>query len=135
MYDIRFDHEHRTLHLSAHGIWTLGVHAKFTAEVLAKGIPARIRYGSIAILADLREHPIQPAELNQHSEVLIARAVALNKGPIALVVGSVLGKLQAEQFLSVPTSRIFLDMNEARRWLQECWIDEGYVPTDRILQR
>jgi len=134
MYDIDFDDDHRMLHLSNRGIWTVGIHVKFVGEVFAKAIPARIRHGSIAVLGDLREHPVQPAELNGLSEALIARALRLNNGPIALVVGSVLGKMQAERVLTGPTVRIFLDMNEANDWLRHCWIDPGYVITDRIRQ-
>jgi len=129
MFDLRFDPDHRIFHIATHGLWTASVHAKFASALLAQGAYARMRHGPFAVLGDLTGQPVQAAELNGPSRLLQQQAMKLTSGPVALVVGSMLGKLQAERVLGGPRIRILLDREEAEAWLQRCWIDQGCVPS------
>jgi hypothetical protein len=40
-----------------------------------------------------------------------------NGGPIALIAGSMLNKMQAERVFPYPNVRVFLDSDAAREWL------------------
>ena len=132
MYSIDFDARQRIMHLSTRGLWDMKTHAAFIATVIAKGTHARLMHGHFAVLADLREHPVQKEELSEGSRGLMGHATKVTRGPIALTVGSMLGKLQAQRVLAIPSARIFLNHDEAIDWVQRCWIDRGCVPSDAI---
>ncbi len=91
--------------------------AAFTVEVLARGTALRLRYGQVAVLADMRLAPIQSSEVVDGIGTLLARGLHLIRGPIAAVAGSTLGKLQSERVLNAANCRTFLDMREAQVWI------------------
>jgi hypothetical protein len=115
MYRINFDEDERTLRLLLTGLWTRAIFDAFAADFRA----ALRRDGPFVILSDCRGYPVQSSEVGVAWAGLLGEDSAI-RSPYAVVAGSMLNKLQAERALTVPTLRVFLDMAEARAWLDEC---------------
>lgn len=121
MYEIEFDAARRLFIVRAEGFWSLGTIAGFSAAALAQGAWARARHGRYAVLADARAFPVQSAEVARAFEMLVAKSIALSDAPYAVVLGSMLAKMQADRVVNGPNCRTFLDLAEAEGWLEESW--------------
>lgn len=121
MYQLRFDPAQKILHVTTEGFWSLGTLAAFSATALAQGAALRLRHGAFAVLADGRRFPIQAADVAKGFELFLHKGVQISSAPFAIVVPTVLGKLQAERVLNTPNCRIFIDWDEATAWLEEVW--------------
>ena len=119
MYTIKFDASTRTLHLELEGFWSVGTLTAFAAELLVKTTALNLRYGKFAILSDSTRFPVQSSAVSAGFERIRERGAQLHKGHTAVVVGSVLNKMQAERSLRGPHVRVFLSANDAKRWLAE----------------
>lgn len=117
MYSIRFDTATHTLHLTLHGFWSTAMLTRFTTELAIRATALRAQYGSFAILSDSTDFAVQSAEVSKGFEKLRNRGAQTHSGPTAIVVGSMLNKLQAERSLKAPHVRVFLNVEEAREWL------------------
>ncbi|NJR78288.1 hypothetical protein [Sphingomonas corticis] len=125
MYKIAYIDATRTLEITTWGFWTVATIAAFSAEAVAKFTALRLRHGPVAVLADMRQAPIQTNEVIGGVEALMRKAVRLTSFPIAAVAGSMLGKLQSERVLTAPNCRTFLDIDEARAWI------DAHMPASR----
>lgn len=121
MYSIRFDAQSRILELRLEDFWSSATLARFAAELLVRATALRVRHGGFAILSDSSRFPVQSPEVAQGFERLMARGTKSHTGPTAIVVASVLNKMQAERSLKAPRVRVFLDADEAKQWLQAEW--------------
>lgn len=121
MYTISFDAPSRTLRLTLKGLWSAATLAGFAAELLVKATAARVRYGDFALLSDASGFPVQTARVAEGFEAILARGAKVHAGPVAIVVASVLNKMQAERTLKSPRLRVFLSLDEARQWLATEW--------------
>lgn len=121
MYSIRFDPYRHVFYLSLTGFWTMTIVVQFAAEMLVRTTAARVRHRRFAILSDARDFPIQSAVVSQYFERIMARGIDMNVGPTAIVVASHLNKLQAERLFDLRRVRVFLDREEAERWLDSVW--------------
>ena len=119
MYAIRYDRAETLLLLTLTGMWTLDVAARFQAEMIVAAAAATKAAGRLRILSDCRDFPVQSREVTD----------AIADGPpsdpsrpshTAVVVGSALGRMQANRTISNDRVRIFTDLNDARAWLLSC---------------
>lgn len=117
MYTISFDAPSRTLRLKLEGLWSAATLAGFAAELLVKATAARLRYGDFALLSDASEFPVQTPGIAEGFAGILARGAKVHNGRVAIVVASVLNKIQAERTLKSPRVRVFLSPDEARQWL------------------
>ncbi|WP_242414379.1 hypothetical protein [Sphingomonas panni] len=117
-YNIEYDIPNRTLKITTYGFWSAGLAAKFAAELIAKGTAIRLRHGAFYTFVDMRNAPIQPANVIDALAGMMPKALMLTKAPIAAVAASSLGKLQTERYLTAPNCRTFLDYDEADAWMR-----------------
>lgn len=116
MYDIRSDARTGTVFLTLRGFWTLDTFHRFSEELKAEIIRLRGRHGKVKVLSDSREFPVQS------HDVMEAFAQSFRKptgNRTAIIVGTMLNKMQAERTLGSPGLRVFLSVEEARAWLEE----------------
>lgn len=118
VYNIFFDSDARILHLVLEDFWTPDTLARFAGDLLEQ-IAAAARHGRFAMLSDSSRFPVQSPEVAQGFERLLASGAERHNGAVAIVVASVLNKLQAERSLRAPHIKVFLDADKARAWLAE----------------
>ncbi|HVF93948.1 MAG TPA: hypothetical protein VM900_06510, partial [Sphingomonas sp.] len=68
---------------------------------------------------DASRFPVQSPAVAAGFDKIRERGSKVRKGPTAIVVASVLNKMQAERSLQGPDIRVFLSADEARAWLAE----------------
>ena len=123
MYDIRFDARKRILRLRLEGFWTPVTLARFMADLKAEATKVRASHGGFATLSDSRDFPVQSPEVAGGFAALMQGGGAGQAGPTAIVVASVLNKIQAERALNTPSVKVFLALEDAQRWLDAEWCD------------
>ncbi|MEH3040437.1 MAG: hypothetical protein PGN21_10290 [Sphingomonas paucimobilis] len=121
LYDIRFDPDRRILHLKLSGFWTMATVIRFAAELLVRTTAARARHGRFATFSDSSGFPVQSTQVAQYFERIMARGIAMDIGPTAIVVASHLNKLQAERVFHTDRVRVFTDRAQAEAWLDANW--------------
>lgn len=121
MYSFRFDANARILHIRTEGMWTVATLAAYAAESLMRGAALKLRYRRFSVIADVRDFPVQTAEVAKAFELLMAKSADLITAPSAIVVSSMLSKLQAERVGKHPLMRVFLDHDQAVAWVKREW--------------
>jgi len=121
MFTFAFDPSARILTITGEGLWSLSTLTAFSAEALARGGALRLRHGQFAVLNVVRKMPIQLPEVERGLEILTAKSAAITTAPIAVVVGSVLSKIQVERVVNAPNTKAFLTIDEAKAWLALNW--------------
>jgi len=120
-YDIRFDPNRRLFHLKLSGFWTMATVIRFAAELLVRTTAARARHGRFAMFSDSSDFPVQSTLVAQYFERIMARGVAMDVGPTAILVASQLNKLQAERVFDPGRVQVFTDRALAEAWLDANW--------------
>lgn len=118
-FDVRFDAKTGILHLEIAGFWTRVTLAGFAARLLLEVGRLRLTRRGFAVLSDARRFPVQAPDVADGFEALTRRGARHHRGRTAIVVGSMLAKMQAERSMVAGGLRVFLDMDEARAWLAE----------------
>lgn len=121
MYHLRHDAAANVIEITAEGFWDLATVAAFGTAAVAKGAAIRLRHGQYAVFVDARAMPIQSGAVAAAVALLLPRARLLTRGPIALVGGNMLNKLQMDRVLAGDSIRSFVDYDEARAWLADQW--------------
>jgi hypothetical protein len=121
MYRLDHDPVANILHITAEGFWDLPGTAAFGVAAIAKGTAIRLRHGHFAIVVDARNFPIQSGTVAETNSLLMPKARLLTNGPIAIVAGSMLNKLQNERFFSGDRLRHFIDYDQAMAWIDAEW--------------
>ena len=119
MYRIEFEDGHKLFHLTVEGYWTIDDFKAFEADAVPTVEKLVRRWGSFRYLSDARRYPVQSPEVGLAFKGYGDWVGKANKGPVALIAGSVLNKLQAERVFQAPRVRIFMDLTDARKWLLE----------------
>jgi hypothetical protein len=99
------------------GFWTLATLDGFAAgmaDAIGKVAP---HHPVFALLSDSTEFQIQTPAVGARFAEMMTAGAAMHLGPTAIVVGTVLNKLQAERLFTDPRVRVFTDAGEARRWI------------------
>jgi len=119
MYAIRYDAKDNILHFSLAGLWVMSDVEKFAVDISQTflTIPEE-RRGNHSTLSDTAAFPVQARDVSMALGSLMDRSRALNTGRKAIVVGSMLNKLQADRTLSGPDVRTFLVYEEALAWIK-----------------
>jgi hypothetical protein len=117
MHKIEFDDDLALMTLTLTGYWTMEEFGAYEAAFLAVLQDIRKRHRDFRILSRSAEFPVQSVEVATAFGERIWGAVKDNRGPVALIAGSVLNKMQAERVFPDPNVRVFLSEEEARAWL------------------
>lgn len=116
MFQIAYDRASKTLNLRLSGFWTRDTMDRFLRQFgaeVAHLARAKIPY---VVLSDCRDYPVQSTEI-LHGWSRVLGPVPMVDVPYAVVVPSMLNKLQAERCLTAPNVRVFSDMDDALEWL------------------
>ena len=117
MFDLRFDKKSAILHLTLSGHWTDEDFTQFEQAYVVALEGATANNGSIGLLSDSREFPVQSQDVASRFSDLTKQSFA-RLAASAIVVGSVLNKIQAERTMKSDRLKLFLEEKEARDWLR-----------------
>ena len=116
MFAFRTDEQKRLVCMAISGILSVEEADRLTAELVANASTARRRFGSFRFLVDARESLVQPtatmSRFKSPDEVL--------EGPddrYAIVLGSMLSKMQTDRLTSDDRMKSFLSVDSAEAWL------------------
>lgn len=116
-FDVRYDRTLNMLHWTMRGFWTVADVTAFGAA-MRQSMPV---FGSPPFtydaLCDSRAFPVQSAEVGAALGRINDIGRTMRIGRTAIVVGSVMNKLQAQRTLVDPDLRVFLTLEEATAWL------------------
>ncbi|HEU0044029.1 hypothetical protein [Sphingomonas sp.] len=118
-FEVRYDAVARRLRWTMRGFWTMREVAGLGAamqDALAPLGPPPHRFDG---LCDSRDFPVQSAEVSNALGLIDKAGSAMRQGRVAIVVGSMINKLQAERTLTSPDVRVFLTMEDAEAWLNQ----------------
>jgi hypothetical protein len=124
MFDFSYDPGENLMSLVQSGYWSLADFRRFETEFVKLHTAIRKANRNYRVLADCRDFPVQSPEISEAFGQLFAMILDENKGRYAIVVGSILNKLQAKRALPQPHVHAFIDPKEAMAWLSE----EGSLP-------
>jgi hypothetical protein len=116
-FEVRFDAKARRLHWTMRGFWTMADVAAFATALRATVEPLGPPPHRYDGLCDSRDFPVQARDVSDALGMIEQVGRAMHEGRIAIVVGSVTNKLQAQRTLTGDRIRVFLDIDEARTWL------------------
>lgn len=116
MYRIQYDRAVGLIRVIVEGFWDVSTVHAYQAELLPIMELARAERGSVLILSDARNFPVQSAEVAaefartpRESDPMWDR--------LATVMKSTLGKMQGARALAGSGARFFTSMEEAEAWL------------------
>ncbi len=118
-YDIRFDEQRGLLKLTLRGFWSLGTLDAVRTELVEVAARVRQQHSSFPVLSDSSAFAVQSVEVADRLGELMLAGAQVNSGRVAIVVGSILNKKQAERALQAPNLRVFVDKEEALEWLMQ----------------
>ena len=117
MYRLEFDPERDLITATLSGFWASETVAAYAADLTAllrrAGAPDR----RIRLLGCSAAMPVQSAETSAAFGKFSAELNVVCTGPIAIIVGSALNRIQASRVLAHERVRVFLDESEALDWL------------------
>jgi len=117
-FEIHVDESNGWIRTVLRGFWTLADLQAFGQGMLeAVGRVAR-RHAVFALFSDSTAFKIQSAEVSESFARMVEQGNRMHRGPTAIVVGTVLNKLQAERLFRDPRARVFTDFGEAQRWAE-----------------
>lgn len=124
MFDFSYDPSENLIRLVQEDYWSLADFRTFESEFAKRHADIRRTHGHYRVLADCRGFPVQSTEISQAFAVFFDMLLSENKGRYAIIVGSVLNKLQAKRALPQPHVQAFTDPDAAMIWL----LEDGSLP-------
>ena len=119
MFTIEADEQAALLRLKLTGFWTAETLRQFVAVLLPAVERMQRGCASYSVLSDSTEFPVQSPELGEGFARIMATGAARTRGRTAILVSTMLNKIQAQRVFRGPNIRIFLDRDEALAWLAE----------------
>lgn len=117
MHRIEFDEKLVLMRVKLEGYWTMAEYSVFDADLAAFTQEIRKRHSHFRALSDAREFAVQSPEVTGAMAQSFERVMQQNRGPTAIVLGSVLAKMQIERAVTSSYVRRFLDIELAEAWL------------------
>lgn len=121
VYAFKYEPGSNILNLRLTGFWTMATMEQFTEEFVAVMTSLAKSKRPFVVLSDCREYPVQSAEIGEAWSGILGPTPTVTV-PYAIVVGSVLNKIQAKRALTAPNVRLFTEMRKASEWLSQCQI-------------
>lgn len=119
MFQVEYHPHVNCLRLYISGFWTPDDVTAFAARVGAKAQEARAIRPDFDVIVESLEFPVQVNDVADLLVNIMRGGMAMTSGRAAVVVGSLLNKMQAERTLVHPRVRVFLTIDDGRRWLAE----------------
>lgn len=118
-YYIAVDHASRLLDMKLSGIWDVETAHAFEKALRGEFALLRTSRRPFDVIADLREWLVQSQETTAIHEKLMAFGHECGMRNVALLVSSVLTKLQTLRMASSDHFQAFDDESEARAWIAQ----------------
>ncbi|MEC3909991.1 hypothetical protein U5A82_05730 [Sphingobium sp. CR2-8] len=126
MFSFSYDANRRLLHIVQQGYWTIEEFRDFEQAFLAHHRTIELTHNSYRVLADCRDYPVQSPEVGEAFATLFRMLMDQNHGHYAIVIASMLNKVQARRV--IPQSNVGLfaadEWDRAMAWLFE----DGSLP-------
>lgn len=119
MFHVDYDARANHLVLTVKGFWKPEDVTAFAASVGTRAQEARAVRPDFDVLVESLDFPVQANDVADLLTGIMRGGMALTSGRAAVVVGSHLNKAQAERTLVHPRVRVFLTLDDARRWLAD----------------
>jgi hypothetical protein len=116
MYTIDHDREAGIIRISVEGFWDAATAERFGADLRRPLTEAKASGRPVLVLSDARTFVVQPPEV----AAIFARfeeEQGRMRDRMAMVVGSMLAKMQGERAVAGSTTRFFATPEEAEAWL------------------
>jgi|EndMetStandDraft_4_1072995.scaffolds.fasta_scaffold273760_2 hypothetical protein len=117
MHSFSYDEGSALLTIVQQGYWSMADFRDYERDFLTWHERIRKRRKNYRVLADCRDYPVQSAEIGEAFGALFNTLMAQNDAPYAIVVASMLNKLQARRALPFANIQLFSDLREAQDWL------------------
>jgi len=117
-FTISTDEPRKSLHIVMRGYWDQPTFDRFADDYVRALHHMRAHGGLEAALVDGRDFAVQDKHISEQFRMLIARCMPYLATRTATVVPTHLNKLQAERAGGELAARYFIDMDEAKAWLQ-----------------
>jgi len=117
MFRIEYDRQANCLHIHVAGFWQPDDIPKFSDALEAKALEARAISKSFTAIIHSGDFPVQANDVADMLTGVMARCIGLTDGLVAVVVASLLNKMQVERTLVHPRVKPFLTEAEALGWL------------------
>lgn len=124
-YELNYDPHSGILRLRLTGFWTEDTMRNFLGVFMPMISRLSLSHPDFMVLSDCRDYPVQSPAIG----IAWARVLGADPAvtvPYAVVVGSILNKLQAERALVAPNVRIFTGMDDATAWLEAKRRDQAF---------
>ena len=118
-FEIHVDQETAIVRTVLRGFWTMDDLTAFGAGMYEAVQAIAARHPIFALLSDSTRFKVQSPEVSDGFAHMMAVGSRAHSGPTAIIVGSILNKLQAERVFTDPRVRIFTDPAAARLWVEE----------------
>lgn len=118
MYSIHYSPDTRILEMKLEGRWTEEDFDKFEKAYVAALRTHSLGGKTIGLLSDSREFQVQTQEVAERFSKLGTGSGA-KVASSAIVVGTLLNKMQVERTMASDRVRVFLDLGEAKAWLAD----------------
>ena len=118
MYRIDYDEGRNLLKLTLSGFWQPETFAAFAQDMRLTAERIKGQRGGYDMLSDSTRFPVQSAEVSQGFARMLQAGAKANTGRMAVVVKSMLNKMQAEHVFAGTGIRIFLSSADALAWLE-----------------
>jgi len=119
MYQFALDPDKHRLLIVLNGFWTMKDFANYEDELVSSSHRAAAMWPDYDVLSDARNFPVQSNEVSAAFCDTGNRLGAEHKRPCAIVVGSMLNKLQAQRMNTNGLIQTFTTMEAAEAWLEE----------------
>lgn len=118
LFTVTYDPDHRILHLTMSGFWTVATVDQFAAEIqrVVDAIPGSPRH--FDVLSESVDLPVQSEEVSEALARITADFQGHWNGRTALAVKRMLNKLQADRTMAMPRVKAFLTVDAAMMWLR-----------------
>lgn len=119
MYQIQFDERTHILKVSASGFWDLDEAKRYGHDLGAAVGRLRASSTPFSLLDDSRDFPIQSKEVLEYLDKISHTGTVKFEKRAAILVKTMLQKLQSDRLWSHLAVKVFFDESEAERWLTE----------------
>lgn len=117
MYQIEADRERALLRLKLSGMWDMATAERFEAERRATVVRQGWSRGDYRCIVDLRDYAVQPREVAARGEKHNHNAALHAPRKTALIVGSMLQRMQVQRVVSRGDEQVFTTEQDAISWL------------------
>ncbi len=132
MFRIEYDRQADCLAIHVAGFWQPADIPTFSDALAAAGRDARAASPSFDAIILSGDFPVQANDVADLLTGVMARCISLTSGHVAVVVASLLNKMQVERTLVHPRVKPFMSEAEGRAWLAARRRDQAPGPTGNI---